>query len=149
MPAAVIALGSNLGDREALLDFAVSSLSELPETRLLAQAGRYDTAPVDVPAGCEHLRFLNSAVLIETALEPDALLTALNALEAEAGRIRTVRNAPRPLDLDIILYEGVESHTERLMLPHPRAAVRDFVLLPLADLGISAEDICANRIPNR
>lgn len=137
MPRAVIALGSNLGDREAYLDFAVSSLSALETTRVLRSARRRETAPVGVPAAFEHLTFLNSAVLIETELPPLALLEALHRIEAEAGRVRTVRNGPRPLDLDIILYEGVVCDTPELTLPHPRAAERAFVLEPLADLGYS------------
>ena len=144
MARAVIALGSNLGDREAMLDFAVSALSALPKTKVLQEAQRRETEPVDVPAGYEDLRFLNSAILIETALPPLDLLHRLLAIEAEAGRVRVLRNGPRPLDLDIILYEGMTSNTPELTLPHPRAAARAFVLAPLADLGIRAEDVRAN-----
>ncbi len=139
MPRVVLALGSNLGDREAMLDFAITALKALPQTQLLQCAKRYDTTPVDVPEAFTDLRFLNSAVLIETELAPLDLLAELHRIEAEAGRIRTIRNGPRPLDLDIILYEGVTCATETLTLPHPRAHERDFVLLPLADLGITRE----------
>lgn len=141
MPRAVIALGSNLGDREAFLDFAVSQISALPETRLLRAAQRRETAPVDVPPEFVDLSFLNSAVLIETELPPLRLLSELHAIEAQAGRVRTVRNGPRPLDLDIILYEGVTCDTPELTLPHPRAAQRTFVLEPLADLGIDVSHL--------
>lgn len=141
MPRAVIALGSNLGDREAFLDFAVSQISALPETRFLRAAQRRETAPVDVPPEFADLSFLNSAVLIETELPPLRLLSELHAIEAQAGRVRTVRNGPRPLDLDIILYEGITCDTPELTLPHPRAAQRTFVLEPLADLGIDVSHL--------
>lgn len=147
MARAVLALGSNLGDREGFLTFAVSSLSTLPQTRILQESQRRETAPVDVPAGFEDLTFLNGAVLIETALSPEALLEAALAIEAEAGRVRTVRNGPRPLDVDVILYEGERRQTERLMIPHPRAHERAFVLDPLRDLGFTREDVMENRFP--
>ncbi len=144
MARAVVALGSNLGDREARLDFAVSALSAHAEVRVLAQAQRRETLPVDVPEAFQSLKFLNSAVLIETSLAPLELLDALQHIEAEAGRVRTIRNGPRPLDLDIILYEGVTCDTPRLTLPHPRAHERAFVLEPLADLGLSREALRQN-----
>lgn len=147
MARAVLALGSNLGDREGFLTFAVSSLLKLPGTRLLKESLRRETAPVDVPEAFADLSFLNMAVLIETALSADELLTAALAIEAEAGRVRTVRNGPRPVDVDVILYEGVRCETERLILPHPRAHLRDFVLDPLRDLGFTREDVMENRFP--
>ncbi len=146
MPRAVLALGSNLGHREAMLDFAMTALEALPQTRVLQCAKRYDTTPVDVPEEFVDLRFLNSAVLIETEFQPLALLAELHRIEADAGRIRAVRNGPRPLDLDIILYEGVTCVTDTLTLPHPRAHERDFVLLPLADLGITREMLQRNAL---
>jgi 2-amino-4-hydroxy-6-hydroxymethyldihydropteridine diphosphokinase len=147
MARAVLALGSNLGDREGFLAFAVSSLSQLPNTRILAESKHRETAPVDVPEAFADLSFLNAAVLIETTLTPEALLTAALAIEAEAGRVRTVRNGPRPLDVDVILYEGERRNTEALILPHPRAHLRDFVLEPLRDLGFTANDVIENRFP--
>ena len=147
MARAVLALGSNLGDREGFLSFAVSSLSALPGTQVLRLSKQRETAPVDVPEAFVDLAFLNMAVLIETALSAEALLTAALAIEAAAGRVRTVRTGPRPLDVDVILYEGVTSTTERLTLPHPRAHLRDFVLDPLRDLGFAREDILENRFP--
>jgi 2-amino-4-hydroxy-6-hydroxymethyldihydropteridine diphosphokinase len=144
MARVVLALGSNLGDRGVRLEAAVSALSALPQTTLLQRAKVYETEPVDVPLGYEHLTFLNSAVLIETALEPMALLREIHRIEAEEGRVRHLRNGPRTLDIDIILYEGVTSNTPALILPHPRAAERDFVLLPLADLGLTRENLLKN-----
>lgn len=147
MARAVLALGSNLGDREGFLAFAVSSLSALPNTRVLKQSALRETEPVDVPEDFTELKFLNGAVLIETQLSPEDLLEAALAIEAEAGRVRTVRNGPRPLDVDLILYEGERRTTERLILPHPRAHLRDFVLDPLRDLGFTAMDVVENRFP--
>lgn len=144
MARVVLALGSNLGDRGVRLDTAVSALSQLPQTRLLKCAKHYETTPVDVPQGYEHLTFLNSAVLIETALSPMELLDEIHRIEAEEGRVRLLRNGPRTLDIDIILYEGVGSDDPVLTLPHPRAADRDFVLLPLADLGLTREHLLKN-----
>lgn len=136
---AVIGLGSNLGDRSAYLKAAVSALSDLPETLLIARAKDYDTAPVDVPEAYTQMRFLNTAVLIETALSPEALLDRLQQIETDLHRVRTVRNGPRTIDLDLIAYQGETRTTERLTLPHPRAKERDFVLLPLRDLNVDID----------
>ena len=144
---AVIALGSNLSDREAALDAAVAAIAALPGTAILKASRRYDTTPQDVPPQFADLRFLNAALLIQTNLSPRDLLAELNAIEAHAGRVRTLRNGPRPIDLDIILYEGVSSDDPALTLPHPRAHLRDFVLLPLADLGVTRADLLANTLP--
>ena len=149
MARAVIALGSNLGDRAGHLHRAIEALKRLPGTRVLAVSAFIETAPVDVPPAYQDLSFLNGALILETALEPEALLDELNRLEAEAGRVRAERNGPRPLDLDIILYEGVRVQSARLTLPHPRAHLRDFVLRPLAELGISREDVRCNRLPEK
>lgn len=139
MAQAVIALGSNLGDRAQALASACEALAALPNTTLLKTAQARETAPVDVPAAYAHLRFLNSAALIETELSPLDLLHALQRIEAEAGRVRTVRNGPRPIDLDIICYEGVTMETPELTLPHPRAKERAFVMDPLRDLGVTLD----------
>ena len=147
MARAVIALGSNLGDRAGHLHRAVEVLKRLPGTRVLAVSAFIETAPVDVPPAYQDLSFLNGALILETALEPEALLDELNRLEAEAGRVRAERNGPRPLDLDIILYEGVRVQSARLTLPHPRAHLRDFVLRPLAELGITQADLLTNTFP--
>lgn len=147
MARAVIALGSNLGDRAGHLHRAIEALGLLPDTRVLAVSAFIETAPVDVPPAYQDLSFLNGALILETALEPEALLDELNRLEAEAGRVRAERNGPRPLDLDIILYEGVRVQSARLTLPHPRAHLRDFVLRPLAELGITQADLLTNTFP--
>lgn len=147
MARAVIAFGSNLGDRAGHLRRAIEALGRLPGTRVLAVSSFIETEPVDVLPAYQALRFLNGALIIETALAPEALLAELNRLEAEAGRIRAERNGPRPLDLDLILYEGVRQESEQLTLPHPRAHLRDFVLRPLAELGITQADLLTNNFP--
>ena len=126
-----IALGSNLGDRGAHLDFAVSRLSQvLSATRA---SSRYDTAPVDV-AG-EQPRYLNAAVVGFTTLTAHELLAAMQALELERGRTRPFANAPRTLDLDLVLYGDAIVSDAVLTLPHPRFRERAFVLDPLVEIA--------------
>ena len=149
MARAVIAFGSNLGDRAGHLHRAIEALGRLPGTHMVAVSSFIETEPVDVPPAYQSLRFLNGALIVETALAPEALLAELNRLEAESGRIRAERNGPRPLDLDLILYEGVSQESERLTLPHPRAHLRDFVLRPLAELGITREQVLCNQLPEK
>lgn len=148
MARVVLALGSNLGDCHARLEAAREALATLPNVNVLACAKEYETEPVDVPEAYAMMKFLNSAVLVETSLSPEALLDALQRLEAQQGRVRLERNGPRTLDIDIIMYEGIVQATERLILPHPRAAEREFVLQPLSDLGLTREDVLLNRFPS-
>lgn len=132
MTTAYVALGGNLGDpRRQVLD-AVGALAHLPRTRLLRRSRLYRTSPwgvLDQPA------FVNAAALLETDLEPHALLDALLAIEQRAGRVRAERNGPRTLDLDLLHMDSMQCDDARLTLPHPRIAERAFVLLPLADLA--------------
>jgi len=126
---AYIGMGSNLGDSLDLLRSATARLAGLGA--VVAASPLYETDPVgyeDQPA------FLNAVVLLDTTLEPDDLLDALLAIEAEFHRERTVRWGPRTLDLDLIWYGGRELRSHRLTLPHPRAHEREFVLRPLADI---------------
>ena len=126
-----IALGSNLGDRGAHLDFAVSRLSQiLGSTRA---SSRSDTAPVGV-AG-EQPRYLNAAVVGSTTLTAHELLAAMQAIEAERGRRRPFVNAPRTLDLDLVLYGDAIVSDAVLTVPHPRFRERAFVLEPLAEIA--------------
>lgn len=133
MTRAVIALGSNLGDREGHLAHALARLAEGPETSVIAVSTLYETAPVGGPDG--QGPYLNGAALIETMLGPAALLERLLAIEAERLRERRVRWGPRTLDLDLILYEDTVSDGGTLTLPHPRAHERRFVLAPVADVA--------------
>ena len=143
--AVAIALGSNLGDRDAHLRFAVTQLSQvLSHTR---HSRWYDTAPVGVSP--DHSRYLNGAAVGETQLAPRALLAALLDIERAAGRERSAPLAPRTLDLDLILYGRERIDEPGLVVPHPRFRERLFVLEPLADIApgwidpVSGEPISA------
>ena len=126
-----IGLGANLSDARATLRLAVQRLAELPQTRLQQVSGLYGSAPVD--AGGPD--YLNAVALLQTRLPALALLQALQALEAQAGRERPYRNAPRTLDLDVLLYGSQRIDLPQLTVPHPRMYQRAFVLLPLAELA--------------
>ncbi len=133
MPDALIALGSNLGDREAIFAQAEARLARLPDVCALVRSQSYETAPVGGPAG--QGPFLNAAVRLQTSLAPDALLESLQRIEIELGRHRTERWGPRPLDLDLLLYGPLVLSTPTLVLPHPRMAWRRFVLEPAAEVA--------------
>jgi 2-amino-4-hydroxy-6-hydroxymethyldihydropteridine diphosphokinase len=126
-----IALGSNLGDRDAHLDFAAARLALLLDHPRFSS--RYDTDPVGTPD--PQLRYLNAAVVGTWWLDPQSLLSTLLAIEAARGRERPYANAPRTLDLDLILYADRVLEEEALTLPHPRFRERRFVLQPLAEIA--------------
>ena len=128
---AFVGLGSNLGDRRARIAAAFESLSALPETQLVARSSLYESAPVEAGGG----DYLNAVARLRTRLEPLALLRALQAIEAGAGRERPYPNAPRFLDLDLLLYGERELQSEALVLPHPRLHLRAFVVRPLLELA--------------
>ena len=128
---AFIGLGANLGNARAALVSAVRALSGLPDTRFVKGSFLYASAPVD--AGGPD--YLNAVVLLDTALEPLALLHAMQAIENAAGRERPYLNAPRTLDLDVLLYGALELSGTDLTLPHPRMWQRAFVLLPLSEIA--------------
>jgi 2-amino-4-hydroxy-6-hydroxymethyldihydropteridine diphosphokinase len=128
---ACIGLGANLGDAVGALRAAVAALSDLPRTRGVAVSPLYRTAPID-SCGPD---YVNAVALIDTTLAPIELLDALQAIELAHGRERPYRNAPRTLDLDVLLYGDLRCDTPRLTLPHPRLHERAFVLAPLADLA--------------
>jgi 2-amino-4-hydroxy-6-hydroxymethyldihydropteridine diphosphokinase len=130
-----LSLGSNLGDRMAHLRAGRDSIAALSGLRLLAQSPVYETEPVDVRPEHADLAFLNVVIVVACSLEPSVLAKELRRIEREAGRVRSAdRNAPRPLDADI-LYAGNRSlRTPWLRVPHPRWAGRRFVVEPLADV---------------
>jgi len=128
---AYIALGSNLGDRAEHLAAARAALAALPRTRLLAQSRVEETAPL---AGMEQPTYLNQMVLLETALEPRALLAACQAIERSRGRVRGERWGPRTLDLDIVRYGHRRIADPDLIIPHPELSHRDFWMRELAEL---------------
>lgn len=132
MPKVWIGLGANLGDRLGNIVSALGAVAWLPDTRLLAVSSVYDSAPLGRP---DQPRFLNAVALLETDLDPHTLLRRLLAIERKQGRVRGERWGPRAIDLDILVYEGMELSTEDLTVPHPGAAERGFVLVPLAEIS--------------
>ena len=142
---AAIALGSNIGDRESHLAFAVARLSQVLAN--LRQSSWHDTAPVGVSP--DQPRYLNGVVVGETALTARQLLRELLAIEQAAGRTRPSPMAPRTLDLDLILFGGERIAEPGLVVPHPRFRERLFVLEPLAEVApgwidpVSGEPISA------
>lgn len=136
MTLAYVALGANLGSPIVTVNAAIGHLDGIPESRRLAGSSLYRTAPV----GLRHQPdFINAVVAMETALTAEALLEQLFAIEAHFGRQRSVRNAPRTLDLDLLLFGDLELRTDPLTLPHPRMHERAFVLAPLAEIAPTLE----------
>ena len=128
---AFIGIGANLGDVQATVSKACSDVGHLPGTKLLHQSSLYSSAPV----GASGPDFVNAVVEIATRLSPQNLLDQLHQLEANEARLRPYRNAPRTLDLDILLYGDAVIYTTALTVPHPRMNQRAFVLLPLAEIA--------------
>jgi 2-amino-4-hydroxy-6-hydroxymethyldihydropteridine diphosphokinase len=126
-----LSLGSNVGDREGNLRKAVERLAS-DDVRVLRRSRIYETEPVDYE---DQAWFLNQVVEADTALFPMQLLTRIGRVEHELGRVRTRRNGPRTIDIDILLYAAAVVNTPRLEIPHPRMAERRFVLVPLAELA--------------
>ena len=134
MPYSVlIALGTNLGDRLLNLRHAIDALA--PYVRVVRMSTVIETDAVDAPRGSP--RFLNMVIAGHTSLSPDALLDRLLEIETSLGRRRTsVRNAPRIIDLDLILHSAHRVRTSKLTLPHPRFRGREFVMRPVRELGL-------------
>jgi 2-amino-4-hydroxy-6-hydroxymethyldihydropteridine diphosphokinase len=128
---AYVALGSNVGDRAGHLAAARAALAALPGTRLLAESAVEETAPL---AGMDQPPYLNQMVLLETVLEPRALLAACQAIERSRGRVRAERWGPRTLDLDIVRYGHRRMADPDLIIPHPGLSDRDFWIRELAEL---------------
>lgn len=134
----VLALGSNLGERQASLQGAVDSLADTPEVWVTSVSPVYETEPVDAPAGSQN--FYNAIVLVDTTLSAHTLLDRALAIEDAFGRERTgERGAPRTLDVDVIVIGDRRANDESLVLPHPKADERAFVLAPWHDLEPDAE----------
>lgn len=131
MKTAYISLGSNMGDREQEIAAALRGL-EARGVRVVKQSSIYSTEPVDVET---QAWFLNCVVEVETELMPKQLLKALQQIESELGRRRTVRRGPRVIDLDILLYGSSVIRTAELEIPHPRMIRRRFMLVPLAEIA--------------
>ena len=139
---AYVALGANLGDAIASIRDAIGKIGELPETAVTRQSSLYRTAPVD-SSGPD---YINAVVEISTCFAAPDLLAQLQGIETAAGRERPYRNAPRTLDLDILLYGSARIDSAKLQVPHPRMYERAFVLVPLAEVApqrVQADQLAA------
>lgn len=135
---AVLSVGSNLGERQARLQGAVDSFADTPDCWITAVSPIYETRPVDAPEGSEN--YFNAVILMDTTLSAHRLMDRAQAVEDAFGRERSeVRNAPRTLDVDLIVVGNRVADEDGLILPHPRAAERAFVLAPWYDVEPDAE----------
>ena len=132
---AFIGLGSNLEDPRGQLLRAFAEIELLPDTRLVARSSLYRSAPLGYP---DQPEFVNAVAKIATALMPQALLQALLEIEHRHGRERIFRNAPRTLDMDVLLYDDKQLHEHGLTIPHPQMHLRAFVLQPLLEIAPDA-----------
>ncbi len=130
-----VAMGANLGEARQTLETAAAELAATTGIQDLTLAHFYSTAPVD-SSGPD---YVNTVIRFTCSLDPETLLDCLQTIEHEHGRTRLYRNAPRTLDLDLLLYGQEQINTERLTVPHPRMHERAFVLVPLADLAPELE----------
>ena len=136
MTRVAVALGSNLEEPEAQVARGFEELAALPQTEVVGRSRLYRTAPVGY---VDQPDFVNACALLETRLEPRALLDALLSVEQRHGRVRAIPNGPRTLDLDIVLYGDRVVDEPGLKVPHPRAHERAFVLAPLVDVWPEAQ----------
>lgn len=130
---AYIGLGSNLELPERQIRGALNELARLPATRLLQASRLYHSAPMGGPEGQPD--YVNAVAALETELAPLELLDAMLDIEQAHGRVRTEHWGPRTLDLDLLLFDDLTLKSERLILPHPGVTVRNFVLIPLAEIA--------------
>ena len=130
---AYLGIGTNIGDRLQNLIDAVEALSLLPLTKVVEVSNVYETEPVGFAKQSD---FLNIVVSVSTELTAHNLLGAALGVEAGMGRVRTIKNGPRIIDVDLLMYGSEEYKTKTLMLPHPRMLERNFVLKPLLDLDL-------------
>ena len=132
---AYIGLGANLGSPQAAISDAMDALARLTATQLVARSSLYLSAPL-LADGDD---YVNAVALLHTRLSAETLMQALQTLELQFGRLRSYQNAPRTLDLDILLYDQQHIHSTALQIPHPRMHQRAFVILPLLEI---TPDIC-------
>ena len=131
MAIAYVGIGTNIGNREDNIKTAVESIKLLPKTKVVKTSKIYETEPWGYT---NQDNFLNGVVCVETELSAKAFLGALLGIEAAMGRIRSIKNGPRIIDLDLLYFDDLTYNTEELILPHPRIMERAFVLVPLADV---------------
>ena len=130
MPIVYLGIGSNVGDREGHIKKAIDLLKN-NDIEILKASALIETKPVGGPP---QGKFLNGAIKIKTNLSPKELLATLKSIEQAVGRTKTVKDGPREIDLDILLYEDIEVTSEQLTIPHPRMHEREFVLKPLKEI---------------
>jgi len=133
---AVLSLGSNSGDRLANLQGAINAFADTPDVNIVAVSSVYETTPVNAPDGSPE--FLNAVLLADSTLSVSVLLDRAMAVEDAYGRQRTATNAPRTLDVDLVVVGDRISDTDELKLPHPRAHLRAFVLVPWHEIDAHA-----------
>lgn len=126
-----LALGANLGAAENTISQAIRTIAQWQHTQLIRASSLYQTAPIEATGN----DYINAVVEISTQLSPQHLLQQCQAAEAAAGRQRSYRNAPRTLDIDVLLYGDQHIHQNNLTIPHPRMYQRAFVLVPLAEIA--------------
>jgi len=129
---AFIGLGSNQRDPQAQIEAAVAELDALPHTRVVKRSSLYRTAPVGYAPQPD---FVNAVAQLETGMPAERLLAELQDIEKRHGRERPFRNAPRTLDLDLLLFGELQMESEKLVVPHPRMHERAFVLEPLVEIA--------------
>ena len=144
-----LSLGSNLGDRHQYLNRAMAEIKQIPSTKVIWASSVYETSPYGSP---DQPLFLNAAAELETALLPAELLSHLKGIEQKLGRVSHERWAPREIDLDILLYDGLAVNDATVTVPHPELEKRRFVLVPLREIapdvvnpvsGQTAEELAA------
>ena len=143
---AYLGIGTNIGERMQNLRDAVDSLNLLPVTKVTDVSNVYETDPVGFDKQDD---FLNIVVEIETDFDSDTLLGACLGIEAGLGRVRTIKNGPRIIDIDLLLYGDEVKNTKSLILPHPRMMERAFVLKPLLDLNVECSLIDGQAVKNK
>lgn len=132
MSIAFVGIGTNMGDRLSNIKRAMEALNLLPNTKIEAVSNIYETEPWGFK---EQDNFLNGVIKLNTKLSPTALLGVLLGIEAAMGRVRRIKNGPRILDLDLLIYDNITLNTPELTLPHPFILEREFVLKPLVELN--------------
>ena len=132
MATAYLGIGSNLGERTVNIKEAIKLLGETKGIKVIKASSLIETEPVGGPA---QGKYLNGALEIKTDLQPDNLLKALQDIEAKLGRARTVKDGPRTIDIDILLYDKRVVNEKDLIIPHPRMGQRDFVKIPLREIA--------------
>lgn len=145
MKKAILSLGTNLNDRLQNLKTAIKFLENVPDTKILKISKVYETEPFEVSDKQEN--YYNCCVILETKLTPQVLLGICLGIESAMGRKRPYKNAPRIIDIDLICYEGQTLNDRDLILPHPRAKDRDFVLVPILDI-LSYDDELREKVKN-